>query len=892
MSLTCTKCSRVNPDEAAYCYFDGNVLAGRSRNGAPVAVSAQPFPSPFTLPTGKSCRNFDELAMACQDNWQAAKDVLQQGYLETFLGRLGRSDLAMAAKEASRFPDRDRGLDQFLTKLPSNVLDSPKLRAEPQDFSLGTVQVGQDRKFQLRLENQGMRLLYGSVTADDCVWLTLGDAPGSPQKLFQFSHDTVIPVHVRGKQLRAGNKTLEGRLLVESNGGTATVTVRLDVPVKPYPDGPLAGAKSPRQVAEKAKANPKAAAALFEKGAVAAWYKTNGWTYPVQGPSASGLGAVQQFFEALGLTPPPKVTISQRSVTMSGNPGQNLRHTLEVSTGEKRPVYAHAVSDQPWLEIGRAKLNGARATIPLVIPSVPNREGQTLTAKVAVRSNGNQRFVIPVTLTIGGSLVFGAAVPVTPAPVEENPFAPPPSAPMIVPRRPARGKSNFIHVLPLLLLLLALGGVVGYDLLMSMMRKPEDPGKPPISPVATTDKGGKGSGDKWVYDLKSRDPLLGIQFSEDMMRFGLLLQKEKDPKNPDENKRLTYQPNGSTNNTRLLVDGYDYLFGKTPEPGRWFPNEKNGKKIPIPDRLGWKSVCYYSLQKIQVTQHVEIVPGETSKMLDTCLVYYTIENKSEVPHDVGLRVMLDTFIGANDGVPFLLSGEQDFLTTQREFPDQKAVPDYVEAYENQDLNKPGTIVRIGLKGIVLPGVELEPIDRMYICRWPGNSEVLYEIKPKDGPKAGQLTAMNDPPDQPKDSCVVIFWAKKTMNPGEKRDMAFTIGLNKLAIGGMAAIAGDKKGGQIGLTARESVRPGEEFTVTAYVTNAQADKKVKIVLPRGFSLVGSEPDEKTAPPARDGFSLVPWKVRAATTEGSYNIEGTYGDAKASRPVRVKSSSLFD
>src|SRR5262249_36019270 len=163
MALTCTKCSRVNPAEAAYCSFDGNVLAGHSRNGGPVAISARPFPSPFTLPGGKACRNFDELAMACQDNWGAAKEVLQKGYLESFLGRLGRSDLAQAAKEASRFPDHDRGLDQFLSKLPSSVLDSPKLRVEPQDINLGTVQVGQDRKFQLRLENQGMRLLYGSV---------------------------------------------------------------------------------------------------------------------------------------------------------------------------------------------------------------------------------------------------------------------------------------------------------------------------------------------------------------------------------------------------------------------------------------------------------------------------------------------------------------------------------------------------------------------------------------------------------------------------------------------------------------------------------------------------------------------------------------------------------
>src|SRR5262249_42263775 len=281
--------------------------------------------------------------------------------------------------------------------------------------------------------------------------------------------------------------------------------------------------------------------------------------------------------------------------------------------------------------------NGARAVIPLVIPSVPNREGQTLTARVAVRSNGNQRFVVPVTLTIGGSLNFAAAVPVTAAPVEENPFAPPPLGPVTAPRRARRGNSNFLHVLPLLLLMLALAGVVGYDLYNSMFRPP-DKAKPPILAVATSrDKPSGVISDEWTFDLKDREPRLDIQFSEDMMRFGLLLRHEKDPRNPDESKRLTYDPKGTTNNTRLLVDGYDYLFGKTPEPGKWIPNKEKGQKIKLPgSRIGAKSVCQFGLQKILVTQHIEIVPGESSKLLDTCLVYYTVENQAEAPHDVGL----------------------------------------------------------------------------------------------------------------------------------------------------------------------------------------------------------------------------------------------------------------
>ena len=249
-------------------------------------------------------------------------------------------------------------------------------------------------------------------------------------KSIQFSHDLRLNVKVVPDRLRAGNKPLEGTLVVETNGGTFTIKVRAEVPVKPFPPGVLGGAKSPRQVAEKAKANPKDAAALFENGDVAAWYKDNGWTYPVQGPSASGIGAVQQFFEALGLTPPPKVGISERKISLKGNPGESLRHSLKVETQEKRPVYAHGTSNQPWLEVSRAKLNGRTANINVSIPAVPNRPGETLTAQLVVQSNGNQRFVVPVTLKISGE-PNGAVLDFTqPTPVAASPIIP--AAPMNV----------------------------------------------------------------------------------------------------------------------------------------------------------------------------------------------------------------------------------------------------------------------------------------------------------------------------------------------------------------------------------------------------------------------------------------------------------------------------
>jgi hypothetical protein len=408
MAPRCRKCQRVNPADAVYCYFDGVPLDGV---GGPRAAGTAAFLNPLYLPSGRCCYTFDQLALAFQEDWQGGLDQLRQGYLEAFLAGIGRPDLAQAARAAREFPDPDRGLDQFLAKLPSSALQPPQLSVQPAEINLGTLAVGGQRRFTVRLQNDGMRLLYGSVTCDGTPWLAVGE-PAGPEKVFHFRDETVVPVTVCGDRLRASPQPLEGRLVVSSNGGSATVVVRAGVPVNPFPDGVLAGALSPRQLARQAKAAPKEAAVLFEAGKVAAWYKSNGWTYPIQGPAASGLGAVQQFFEALGLVVPPAVEVSTESVNFLGNPGDRLEFMLEVRAKERRPVYAHAVSDRPWLQAGPVRLNGRTAAIPLRIPAVPERPGETLFATVTVTANGNQRFAVSVGLAVGCDPTYPVAIPI------------------------------------------------------------------------------------------------------------------------------------------------------------------------------------------------------------------------------------------------------------------------------------------------------------------------------------------------------------------------------------------------------------------------------------------------------------------------------------------------
>jgi hypothetical protein len=407
----CRKCRRLNPPDAAYCYFDGvpldGVVAAEPRSAGGLA-----FPHPLYLPSGKWCRNFDELALALHDDWKASVDLLRQGYLEGYLAGIGRHDLAQAAHAAANYPDPDRGLDQFLAKLPGNALESPRLHVSPLELNLGTLTVGQIRRFNMRLENQGMRILYGTINCAGTAWLAVGEPPGASEKMFHFRDDSMVPVLVRGDRVRASPQPLEGRVVVTSNAGSVSVVVRANVPVRPFPEGVLAGATSPRQLARQAKAKPREAAVLFEEGKVAEWYKANGWPYPIQGPTATGVAAVQQFFEALGLVVPPTVDINTQAVNFLGNAGDRLEYTLEVTAKENRPVYAHVECDRPWLQAGPAHLRGRHALIPLVIASVPDQPGATLFARVVITANGNQCFEVNVGLAIGGDEGYPVAIPV------------------------------------------------------------------------------------------------------------------------------------------------------------------------------------------------------------------------------------------------------------------------------------------------------------------------------------------------------------------------------------------------------------------------------------------------------------------------------------------------
>lgn len=392
MTSSCHRCGNNNPAAAAFCWYDGQPLGNQA---GPVVVGQQSFPRPFVLPGDIPCGNFDDLARNLFHHWDDACRALKQGHLERFFGDLGRADLAQAAQEAARNPDPERGLNLLLERIPSPALAPPRLEAAAPTIDFGKLTPGLDQRFELVLHNRGQRLLCGSVVGI-APWLRPCDAAGKPteQKLFQTRDVIRIPMMVVGSRLQAGMRPLEGEIAVDSNGGSITIQAHAEAPPAPFPVGPFAGSLTPRQLAEKALKAPKEAAPFFAKGQVAQWYRRNGWIYPVQGPTAEGVAAVQQYFEALGLARPPRVELRTRQLQFSIPQGDTLRKEIVLEAQDKKPIYAHAECAEPWVRIGPPQLQGTRATFAVDFDSRPaGTSGETV---IRVFSNGNQKFEVPV----------------------------------------------------------------------------------------------------------------------------------------------------------------------------------------------------------------------------------------------------------------------------------------------------------------------------------------------------------------------------------------------------------------------------------------------------------------------------------------------------------------
>src|SRR6266542_2379092 len=151
-TLPCPRCQRANPGEATYCHFDGTPLRLTPSQAKQAHGS---LPHEFVFPSGRSCRTYDDLVHACQEEWTDARDLLRQGVFAQFLAAAGRMDLAQSAQKAQAHEDADIGLHVFVSGLPAGKAEGPKLDLKPRRLVLGSMRAGETRQVKLVVANLG-----------------------------------------------------------------------------------------------------------------------------------------------------------------------------------------------------------------------------------------------------------------------------------------------------------------------------------------------------------------------------------------------------------------------------------------------------------------------------------------------------------------------------------------------------------------------------------------------------------------------------------------------------------------------------------------------------------------------------------------------------------------
>jgi len=334
---------------------------------------------------------------------------------------------------------------------------------------------------------------------------------------------------------------------------------------------------------------------------------------------------------------------------------------------------------------------------------------------------------------------------------------------------------------------------------------------------------------------------------QDDMRFGIITTSGNPDDRSDDHKLLTFSASGGTNNTRLWVDG------ATPGVG----SPEGSMVSPVAETDAGKLEATWGYRDIHVTQTIRYVPGQTSNRVDTIQVDYLLENQGTTGRDVGLRVMIDSLIGDNDGVPFIVPGREGLVSTPQVFRDG-SVPDFVRALEVPDLVKPGVIADLGLR----PSEGERPTE-VVLTHWPG-SEADWDYE-RTRPFGG-------------DSAIGLYYAPRQLAAAARRHIRFTYGLGTIS-------STLTKNARLSLTAGGPFKAGGRFWLVALVPEPKPEQTVQLELPKGLTLASGHTETKPVG-VGDTYSQLSWLVDVdAAMVGAVTIRATLRPDEVSETQNV-------
>ena len=215
-------------------------------------------------------------------------------------------------------------------------------------------------------------------------------------------------------------------------------------------------------------------------------------------------------------------------------------------------------------------------------------------------------------------------------------------------------------------------------------------------------------------------------------------------------------PDPGTGGTTIRVDGTDYWNYSGSDIGTAVSRDP-----PYPYVDGNRSIMKWNVANgVVLTQTLSLVSSVSGGSLNTVEIRYDIENSDTAAHDVGLRIMLDTMLGNNDGAPFRLPGVGD-VTQEVEFTGAN-MPQYFDVFD--DLANP-TVQARG----TLAGGNATPPDRMVFAYWGHINDTPWDFTVD---AANAVTS---------DSALGYYWNPVRMNAGDKKTCITYYGLGQMQV---------------------------------------------------------------------------------------------------------------
>ncbi len=299
-----------------------------------------------------------------------------------------------------------------------------------------------------------------------------------------------------------------------------------------------------------------------------------------------------------------------------------------------------------------------------------------------------------------------------------------------------------------------------------------------------------------------------------------------DPNNQrDDHQPLIFgRPIPWSSYTTILIDGQPFVFGGVNKK----IEKRAGKEAFFGEFISQAVtnegvVTEYRYNRIRVVQTLSFFRNPSTRVKDSVQIKYDILNSDTVPHNVGLRIMLDTKLGQNDGAPFRI-GEKS-ITSEMMFSGR----DIQEFWQSFDSLESPTVIAQGL--LSLPDDGITSPDRLYLANWGKLAD-----NPWDAPlEMGHSFVREGETDQ--DTSLAMYWDDKPVQPNQQRTVKTVYG-----IGGVSVAYGQFT---LGLTAPAELYAfhGREISLLGYVTNSGGydakDVDVDFELPEGFEPVSGK-----------------------------------------------------